>query len=276
MMDNIIYMDNGEKSSDGVVKYLETYEDFAREGYIVERTELRALKCPCGKWYHSLADGCPVCGTGNDKAVEKMRVADFSDKQGKWAIEKKLDTNLWSSLVNREIYEQGEKMGAVYGNGGCIAMQGFMSILVENHPDKANWIWSIVAKAPVLWGVGFAVVEDDLGMARLIHSYIQQSRHDEIERRFKVDSVRNESERLASVRAVKGIGDAIGIKALSHFGSIQAIANADKILLEPVFHSKSQAIYDHYHGDAKQEMLDLAEERRKRKEEKDRAKKYHH
>jgi hypothetical protein len=104
-MDNIIYMDFGEKSSDGVVNLLEEHEDFAKEGYKVEKAVLRAVRCHCGKWYHSLLEKCPQCGTPAEDDMDRMRVADFTNGPGKWALEKKLQTNLFSSLANKEIYE---------------------------------------------------------------------------------------------------------------------------------------------------------------------------
>jgi len=267
-----VFMDQGEKSSDGVVKLLEEDKVFAAEGYKVERVQLRAVQCPCGKWYHAVLDlgyRCPVCGTGEDKAVDRVRVADFAQANGKWAIEKKLAGNLYSSLVNKELYPQMEKIGAVYGTGGCVAFQGYMSLLIEQHPAQAAWISSIQASAPLLYGVPFTVVEDDLGMARLIHAYVQQSRHDSAIARFKVNELKKESAKLAAICSVKGIGEGLGIKGLQYYGSLQKMANSSVFELEPIFHSKAQAVHELFHGDAKQEVLDLAGERRKRKEEKE-------
>ena len=271
-MDNIIYMDFGEKSSDNVVKILEENEDFLKEGYRVEKIVLRAIRCHCGKWYHSLSGACPQCKTPADDSMDKVRVADFSDVQGKWAIEKKLQTNLFSSLANKEIYEQGEKMGAVYGNGGCIVFQGFMSLLIEAHPQLANWISSIQAVAPMRWGIGFTVVEDDMGMAHLIDAYVKQSRHDGNITRFKVDETKRKSRKLGALENAEGVGDALGIKAFKAFPNLKAIANARMEELDPVFHSKARNVYELFNDDAWSEAAEIADEMEKRKEEKKRAK----
>jgi len=271
-MAETIYMDDGEKSSDGVVKILEEDREFADEGYRVERARLRAVQCPCGKWYHALLDlgyKCPVCGVGEDKAVDSERVADFSQASGKWAIEKKLSSNYYSSLKNKEIYPQLEKLGAVYGTSACIAFQGYMSLLIEQYPALSAWISSIQAAAPLRYGVPFTIVEDDIGMARLIDAYVKQARHDGVQARFKIDEVKKESSKLAGLRANKGVGDAIGIKAFIKFGNITNMANATRFDLESVFHSKTDMMWEFFHGDGKQEMLDLIEERRKKKEERD-------
>lgn len=270
-MTNIILMDRGEKSSDGVVEMLETHPDFVKEGYTVERVELRAACCPCGKWYHVFDlpghdNQCPTCKTPLDSSMERVRVADFSDMAGTWALEKKLDNNLYSSLVNKEIYEQCEKMGVTYGDSGAVVLQGFMSLLVEKHPAQANWLWSIPAVCHRRYGIGFVVVEDDLGMAHMIDAYVKQARHEGTPTRFKVDQVKKKSRKMAALEAAEGVGDVIAIKAFNVFKNLKNIANASMLQLQEVFHKKTMNVYQLFNDNALDEIKEIEEELKARKE----------
>jgi len=220
-----VYIDSGEKDKENpaVAAFIKALEDM---GYLVKRALLRVYYC-CGTWFHGLLERCPTCGThiadipkDNDHV---RRVADACSELGKWAIEFKWsEADFWKSLKNKYLYDQMETGAVAYGNHFSVAVCGYESSVIMDHPDQENWIASIEPKAFHQFGIGFKWCEDEEGMLRYFEAQRKQAyKPYKTQRRKRKLSTKCRQVDAVSLPAL--VGEKTAKNLLLAFGSVEKV-----------------------------------------------------
>lgn len=217
-----VYLDSAERGPfvDAFVAALEN------KGYLVKKVLLRVYYC-CDTWFHGLLERCPKCGTHikdipNDEDHVK-RVADATSELGKWAVEFKWsEGDLWGSMTGKRIYDQMEIGSVVYGNHYSVAVRGYESSMVMDHPQQENWIRSIQPKAFHKYAIGFKWCEDEEGMLKYFEAQRAQAyKPSETHRRKRRLSTKCRQVDAVSLPPLMGVKKAKDL--LLSYGSVKRI-----------------------------------------------------
>jgi len=232
-------------------------------GYlIIKDRELRVYNC-CDEWFHGLLERCPKCGNRVEDIPKDFdhvrRVADAVSELGKWAVEFKWsEDDFWASMKDKRIYDAMEIGGVVYGNHFSIAICGYESSVVMDHPDQENWIRSIQPKAFHVYGVGFKWCEDEEGMLKYFQAQRKQA-YEKTKIFRKKRNIRSKCKQVELIASTPLVGEVLTRDMLLAKGSVKDVINMTHSQLcafPKVANTKATKIINFWSEDVRDKILD--------------------
>jgi ERCC4-type nuclease len=197
-----------------------TLIDSAEKPYVFEAFDLMGIsymKKDIRLWVCKECDKVSInpfecCGE-----VESEKVADIVGDNWNYAIERKKEGDLVSSLDGR-LYEQLEKLSTYFK--GCVALvfEGDLEELCnnENYASRAGQIRSIPATC-MQYGVSFIQVKDITALCKLI-KYFEYKCGTEPKVRSKRHRINKALPKtLRLYKSIEGVGPKLGMEIYSHY-----------------------------------------------------------
>lgn len=147
-MSKHLVVDSGEKEY--YITLLEKYN----VPYVVE--EIKLYYCmDCNKVYKDFQEKCDEC----DGFIESEKVGDLTDNKRSFVIERKKDSNLYSSIHNNELYDQLNRMQQFFDGNTVLLFEGNLTRLAKENQDRYHQIMSIPATC-MQYGISFIQLEN--------------------------------------------------------------------------------------------------------------------
>lgn len=214
----------------------------------VEVRQLRFWHCEqCLEWFpdDEKFPKCPECDTEPTSDTPRERIADITNESYSFGRERKSESDFWSSLVDKRLFDQSYKIRVAFGMNGGILIDGDIEMVIYDHPDNENWIRSTIAEIKCVYGIHFDSTPD---IAKEIKWLNRKSgkpiKHYPATKRMTFD------ERLLALMSCKGVGYEKALTLAYVFGDLNAISSAgDSIKTLKGFGDKTVAnIMEFFHG----------------------------
>ena len=131
----ILVIDSGEPPS--------VLEAFDEKGIPYIQTEIKFYYCEdCKKIYIApIPSFCSICGG----TIENNRVADFTNTQRSFIVERKTEEDFIGSTLDYSLHDQARRMAMYFEGPKFVFLEGFISVMLDNpHLKKIKpWLRSM-------------------------------------------------------------------------------------------------------------------------------------
>lgn len=156
----MLIVDSNEKSE-------ELFEVLESNGTIYKTKEISFYSCvECKKVY--FLNKPPVCEECECHRFKREQAGDFTNENGTFLVERKSESDFWSSMVNKGLYVQMQKMSKFFKGVKVVMLEGFLSNVVLQHPKKKNWIESMPSTI-AQYGIHFWQCDDTEFLINQLH-----------------------------------------------------------------------------------------------------------
>lgn len=110
---------------------------FEEKGIPYIQTEIKFWHCKdCKKVYTKIIEECPCGGE-----IEKDRVADFTNTQRSFIVERKTEEDFIGSTLDYSLHDQARRMAMYFEGPKFVFLEGFISVMIDNPHLKKMRPW---------------------------------------------------------------------------------------------------------------------------------------
>lgn len=189
----MLVIDSGEK------QYFFNILDKLNLRYKIE--EIKFWYCVECERIFSEAGECPDC----EIELLSEKAGDITNERRSFVIERKRDSNLYSSVHNGEIYDQLNRLQKYFKGNVAIVFEGSLRKLAEENPDRAAQILSIPATC-LQYGVSFINFDNELTTGKMLKYFDYKSGKEPKLRHKRRVIYKKLPEMVNLLMGIKGIG----------------------------------------------------------------------